>query len=1046
MTVFVGLDVGSISAKAALLLEEKRELATEVFPQNLRVGSLFIYLSRYTRVLGNPMKAASGLLSGIRRQFPDDTHFIVKVTGSGSNLIASQLGAERENEFKAIARGVGTLHCDVKTIFEMGGENSKYIRISTDTFTNSIGIEDYETNGDCAAGTGSFMDQQASRLLYDVEEIGKVALCSSKCANIAGRCSVFAKSDMIHAQQKGAQPPEILKGLCLAVARNFKGNIVKGKTVVPRVAFIGGVAANEAVVDAIKSVFELKDDELLIPDYHAYYGAIGASLLARESSKLQAVPDFLRLELESRNPQGGLPFQPVLSMDKVILLRDRVEPYVFPPGLPVDCYLGIDVGSVSTNLAVVDPEGNVIKEIYLRTEGRPVEVVGRGLSEIQAELSGRIEIMGVGTTGSGRELIGELVGADTVNDEITAHKTGATFIAEKMLNKKVDTIFEIGGQDAKFINVEEGVVVDFTMNEACAAGTGSFLEEQAERLGVRIEGEFAGLALSTDKPIRLGERCTVFMEQDVNSFQQRAASKDALVAGLAYSVVYNYLNRVVRGRNIGDTIFFQGGTAYNDAVAAAFSKVLEKDIIVPPYNGVIGAIGEALLAKEKVNQLGVKTKFRGFDITKISYKMREFVCKACANYCDMQEFIVEGQKTFWGDKCSDKFRKRAKTDKKPVIKDLVAIRETFLMEGYEEPAPDRQLSGDRGAPVVGMPRAMYFYERFPFWRTYLSCLGATVAISAPTSAKIVNQGIEATVAEPCFPVQVAHGHIVDLIEKKVDFIFLPNVINAESDYQEANSFLCPWGQTLAFVVEHAPFFEEYKSRLLKPTVHMRYGPKHVEKELRKFAVFLGASEKRNRDALNEAYKAQGKFFASLRALGEEALGSVMERDEAAIVIVGRPYNIYDRGVNMNIPSKLRDYYGINVIPLDFLPLDDEDVPPLNRNMFWNYGRKILQASKIVNRCPNFHILYITNFKCGPDSYIKHFTGPASGKPFLSLQFDGHGSDAGMLTRCEAYLDSKGLLRWWKQKRETLSKEELSTSRECLTQGQELLLQHSNQSG
>jgi predicted CoA-substrate-specific enzyme activase len=228
-------------------------------------------------------------------------------------------------------------------------------------------------------------------------------------------------------------------------------------------------------------------------------------------------------------------------------------------------------------------------------------VVTQGLRDIESELGGRIEIRGVGATGSGRELIGELVGADTVNDEITAHKTGATFIGQKMLGGRVpDTIFEIGGQDSKYISLQDGVVVDFTMNEACAAGTGSFLEERAEELDIAIVNEFAELALSSSAPIRLGERCTVFMERDVNDYLQRGASKADLVAGLAFSVVYNYINRVVRGRKIGDCVFFQGGTAYNDAVAAAFSAVTGKEIVVPPFNGVMGAIGSALLARDKM--------------------------------------------------------------------------------------------------------------------------------------------------------------------------------------------------------------------------------------------------------------------------------------------------------------------------------------------------------------------------------------------------------------------------------------------------------------
>ncbi len=270
------------------------------------------------------------------------------------------------------------------------------------------------------------------------------------------------------------------------------------------------------------------------------------------------------------------------------------------------CFLGVDVGSVSTNVVLLDENGQMVKEIYTRTEGRPIEVVDRCLHEISKELGTTVKIQGVGTTGSGRELIGELIGSDTIKDEITAHKTGAEFIAKTLLNTQPDTIFEIGGQDSKYISIENGVVVDFAMNEACAAGTGSFLEERAEELDISIKGEFADLALSSDSPLKLGERCTVFMQQDVSTQQQRGAKKEDITAGLAYSIVYNYLNRVVGRRKIGDVIFFQGGTAYNDAIASAFSMVLGKEIIVPPYNGVVGAVGAALLAREKMLETQLK--------------------------------------------------------------------------------------------------------------------------------------------------------------------------------------------------------------------------------------------------------------------------------------------------------------------------------------------------------------------------------------------------------------------------------------------------------
>ncbi|MBI1984226.1 MAG: CoA activase, partial [Acidobacteria bacterium] len=663
-------------------------------------------------------------------------------------------------------------------------------------------------------------------------------------------------------------------------------------------------------------------------------------------------------------------------------------------GHRIEAYLGIDVGSVSTNLVATDVEGNVLHEIYLRTQGRPIEVVDRGLAEIEAELGDVLDIRGVGTTGSGRELIGELVGADTVNDEITAHKTGATHVCRRLSMEMVDTIFEIGGQDSKFISINDGVVVDFTMNEACAAGTGSFLEEQAEKLGVAIKDEFARLALASTSPARLGERCTVFMERDVTGLMHKGAEVDDLCAGLAYSVALNYLNRVVRGRRIGNVIFFQGGTAYNDAVAAAFSQILGKPIIVPPHNGVVGAIGMALIARDRMKDSGRPSRFRGYSLHRVNYTTREFVCRACSNYCDMKEFNIEGERSYWGDKCSDKFRKRARTDRRPVIEDLLDYRDKLLEESWMGPRG--------GRPTVGIPRSMYFYDRFPFWCAYFQELGFDVLVSSSTDRKIAALGEELTVAEPCFPVKLAHGHVQELLEHGADYILLPNAINTEAPESKVDSHFCPWNQTLPFVIRAVPQLENVREKFLAPTVHFRFGRRHVEKELGIFASRRLNIPRRTSDrAVTAAYAAQGAFTDALLEAGAQALRTLHETGEPALVLVGRAYNLYDRSGNCDIPRKLRTLYGANVVPMDFLPLDLEDITEVNPNMYWNSGRKILAAAKLTRRYRNLHLVYITNFKCGPDSYIKSFMQDASGKPSLVLQFDGHSNDAGFITRCEA---------------------------------------------
>mgnify|MGYP006286050327 FL=1 len=1033
MGCYVGIDIGAVSATAAVLFDHGPAPSApgEGFDAFEAAGSdAAIYLNTYRRTRGRPLQAACDVLQQVVDWVGAENVSGVLFTGGAGGMTAEALGGPFVNEFRAIAAGLSASGCRARTVFEMGGETSKYLLLERND-DGSYSIIDYATNGDCAAGTGSFIDQQAGRLKYKVEEVGEICLQAERSAQVAGRCSVFAKSDMIHAQQKGYNPAEVLKGLCDAVARNFRLAVIRSHNVEPPVAFIGGLTANEAVVAGVRETFGLDADQLCVPPAAAHVAAIGAAVCAagqqNEPMDLSGVTDLRAAEDATGS---DWPTQASLSMDNVVLLRDRVAPYPRPDRLdrPVQGFLGIDIGSVSTNLVVIDDNGRVACEIYTRTQGRPIEVVTEGLAEIHRRWGEKLQILGVGTTGSGRELIGQLVGADTVNDEITAHKTGATFVGQTMLDgRKPDTIFEIGGQDSKYISLQDGVVVDFTMNEACAAGTGSFLEERAEELDIAIKGEFAELALASQAPVRLGERCTVFMERDVNSYLHRGAAKRDLVAGLAYSVVYNYINRVVRGRHIGDCIFFQGGTAYNDAVAAAFAAVCGKEVIVPPHNGVIGAIGAALLAREKATanqpareepdaQAGryvaeppptaatFASKFRGYDLQQVDYQLREFTCRGCSNHCRIQEFTVEGEKTYWGDKCSDRFRKAVSSGRKPVIDDLVQYRMDLLLDDSRLPAPPA------GAPTVGIPLCMFAWEQLPFWRTLLAHCGFATVLSDPTNSQIIASGLRTSVAEPCFPIIVAHGHVMNLIDKDVDHVLLPNIVNQETRWNDTESQLCPWHQTLPFVIRRAPAISNQAGRLMTPTVRFAEGRAATAKVLREFFRAYGVDRKTVEQAAEAAFDAQDAFSARIGDAGREALTVLEATGEVGIVLVGRPYNVHDAGMNLSVARKMRELYGVNCIPLDMLPTAEIDVRDVNDNMYWNLGRNILAAAKIVGAHENLHIIYITNFKCGPDSFIKHFVRNASGKPFLSLQFDGHSNDAGIMTRCEAYLDSKGVLR------------------------------------
>jgi len=1004
--VWIGIDIGAISIQLVAFVKDSENkgiinsLKQNIFFQDTyqQYNQDLLLFSVYIRHQGNPDNKISEILQSLSDSIPAENIASITATGSGGKSIAQKYQLQYINEFRASAIGIGLLYPEVKTIFEIGGERSKYILIAPNGDKN-IQILDYEINGECAAGTGSFFDQQAERLKYSIQEAAEAAFRSERSASIAGRCSVFAKSDMIHAQQRGYSPPEVLRGLCEAVVRNYKGNITKGKKIIPTIGFIGGVASNKTFSEIFREHFNFSENEFFIPPYPAWIGAAGAALHHMVSDNQEKKTYHFRKT--STKFEHSFPTTSPLSLKKIIRLKDSAHSVNLRQNKKINAYLGIDIGSVSTNLALLDQSNNVIHSIYRSTEGRPVEIVKDSLLEIYNKFQDQVFIKGVGTTGSGRELIGLIVGADVIKDEITAHKTGAMHISKHLMNRKVDTIFEIGGQDSKFISIRDGIVVDFALNEACAAGTGSFLEEQAHKLGINIIDEFARFALRSEHPLKLGERCTVFMEKELTPYLQKGVSREDITAGLSISIALNYLNRVVKKRKIGNSIFFQGGTAFNDAVAAAFATILNKEIVIPPHNGVMGAIGAALLSREymKNNQ---KSSFRDWNLNNVDWKLTEFTCKHCSNRCRIQKFSVDGETCYWGDKCSNRYRKQTKSEKKAQIQDLFSAHTENLFS-----FSINHTNHTRGS--IGIPRALSFYDRLPFWRQYFSHLGFKVVLSSPSQQNLIDLGCESVVADPCFPVQLAHGHLINLMQKNVDYIFVPNFVTEEDPADSINSFICPWTQTLPLIALHTPSLDGIKNKLLYPNIQFRMGKAFVQKELFKTVSALGVSKNENKNGIDTAYKAQTTFNNKRRNTGNKILNTVIEDKIPAVVILGRPYNLYDPGLNLNIPAKLRDIYGINILPMDYLPLDSIDISKINDHMFWHYGKKIIQAAKFTKDYSNLHIIYLSNFKCGPDSYIRHYIEDASEKPFLFLQLDSHANDAGILTRIEAFLESKNLI-------------------------------------
>ena len=674
---------------------------------------------------------------------------------------------------------------------------------------------------------------------------------------------------------------------------------------------------------------------------------------------------------------------------------------------PVEAYIGVDIGSISTNVVVIDKENRVLARRYLMTASRPIEAVKQGLLEVGKELGDRVIIKGTGSTGSGRYMTGEFFGADVIHNEITSHAKAASFVCPE-----VDTIFEIGGQDAKYISLQNGTIIDFAMNKVCAAGTGSFLEEQAEKLGININEEFGRLGLASKQPLDLGERCTVFMENQQNYCKQRGAAKEDLVAGLAYSVVKNYLTKVVEDRKIGDHILFQGGTAFNRAVKAAFEAVLGKKITVPPQHDILGAIGVAMLAKEEMEASGRKTCFRGFDLASRKYELSSFECESCSNRCEIHKVVFEGEKPlFYGSRCGkwDSPEKKEKRQSSKIPR-LFEERAQALINTYPKDKPDNP-----NGKTLGIPRVLFFHELYPLWKGFFTELGFQVVLSDPTNRHIIRQGVENIVEEPCLPIKMAHGHMLNLLEKKPDYIFLPVQCTMEKlsdDFKK--SWNCPLTQSLPYLVLSSTHIKEALNApegkrpiVLRPVIHPDRGRVWWIKALKKTARDAGiTSNTLIEKAITAGFKAYDEFNEWQQKRGQEILAQ-LKPDEKAIVIIGRAYNTYDEAMTLNIPEKLRDM-NVLAIPIDFLPLPSlaGEVIKAHPNMYWKAGQKILGAARMIANDRRLFGLYVTNFNCGPDSYmLKFFSKETEGKPFLTIEIDEHSADAGIITRCEAFIDT-----------------------------------------
>ncbi len=920
----------------------------------------------------------------------------VAMTASGPDLLTN---IERYDQQIAVITGVRHYHVEVGSILFVGGENFGLI-----TFNESGKYERYRSSSSCAAGTGSFLDQQASRLnLKSIEVLSSVAFCNQDSVpRIATRCSVFAKTDLIHAQQEGYSIGQISDGLCAGLARNVISTLMPGQEVRQPMILAGGVSMNQAVVKHLASQLQTNP---VLGEYSHLYGAIGAALLHQEEVSVPPLDasrwNDLFIDDDRERPFGYPPLQFNLSSYPEF---ESLDSSVFHPsnGLhPVEVdifesftsdqsvYLGIDIGSTSTKAVIITEERQVMAGLYTRTSGQPLKAVQtlfESLEDLEKRFDTKLRFKGVGTTGSGRRFIGSIINADLVIDEITAHARAAY-----ELDPEVDTIIEIGGQDAKFTTMQQGMVTFSVMNNVCAAGTGSFIEEQATRLGLTLS-ECSERGMGASAPMS-SDRCTVFMERDVNHHLSEGYSVDEVMASVLHSVRENYLSKVAVEARMGDKICFQGATARNPALIAAFEQRLGKAIFVSRFCHLTGALGAALILAETGSGQSI---FRGLSLHRENIPVENEICELCQNNCKINKVTVQGETVAFGFLCGRDYDTQKYVGPDRERYNIVKEWEQAFKSGHKTSRSRRKLK-------IGIPAALYLAEEMPLWKHFFHMLGFET-ISSEKYKGAVKSGRLLAGSDFCAPMNAFYGH-VKYLAGRCDYLFLPLSLEGEERQKDIIRHYCYCTQ---YAVPIAAGLKEgaIKQKTLMPLIE--HGSFQTMIELFKVlrpALDLGYWE------IYNAYAAALDFYSECQGRA----GRIFDRESApisdiSVALLGRPYIVLQNSMNKQIPDIL-DKLDIKAFYEQMLPLegfDCNEIEPLLKRIHWHYVVKSLQAALFVARADNLYPIYITSFKCSPDSFaLEYFKRIMEqyGKPYLILELDEHDSSVGYETRIEAAVRS-----------------------------------------
>ena len=923
---------------------------------------------------GNPRAALERLLA----LFPVGRYEYVCVTGRKFKDITNftRITEPEATEYALRFLLRGREQC-FAGLLSLGSENFVYYELD-----RSAAITNVRTGNKCASGTGEFFLQQIRRMNLPLEEAA--AASGAEPYAVSGRCSVFCKSDCTHALNKGIPRERVCAGLGTMIAE--KAWAIMGAKPAHRVLAVGGVTKNAYVVQQLAA----RAGDVEVPAYADVFEALGAALYAVEH-KCHAPH-----QVNIRQGRLSFPALPPLKTAEHLVEFHQMEGGRAVPG--DETILGLDVGSTTTKAVLLrTADCRVLASVYLRTLGDPVRAARNCYAEIARQVGAvPLDITALGVTGSGRHIAGLHAATPAIINEIIAHATAAAFF-----DKAVDTIIEIGGQDAKYTYLINGVPCDYAMNEACSAGTGSFLEEAAkESLNIDYT-RIQDIAMQADSPPNFNDQCAAFISSDIKSAAHET-SVENIVAGLVYSICMNYCNRVKGARKIGERIFMQGGVCYNRAVPVAMAALLHKKIVVPPAPGLMGAFGVALEVKQRLAlSLLDRSSYHLEELLarEVGYG-KSFICaggrESCDLGCTINVLEVNGRKMPFGGSCNRYYNL---AENKRVTNyescDGVKQRQALLYGAWHSAAPQ----GRWGS--VGLLRSFQTNLLLPLYVTFFRELGFNVRMPEHADAA---EGQRRLNASFCYPAQIAHGMYAALLKLKPDFVFAPLVVELHveksADREPGHQAACLISQAEPFYLRSA--FKDARSRILSPVLDFSRGWRAGEQAFLETAKELGAASNDARRAFEHGVQELERFFEARRRLGARLLEEVRaDQERVGIVLFGRSYNAFAAEANLGIPQKFASR-GVHLLPYDCLPFHAEAAI---ENMTWASGHDILRAARYVKKDPQLFAAYVTNFSCGPDSFlVGYFRDIMHTKPSLTLEVDSHTADAGVNTRIEAFLD------------------------------------------